>query len=155
VEVRRLVAPAVWLVAWCLAPPAVAAAQLVNVSSSAGGSRMPHMALDDAGTLHVVDRGLVDARPTGPAGCVSNVGAFDMVGNLWEWVADRAPPNTGRVAGLFEMDDANCLAGADPAESPGAATRGRCGRAVNAGFSAISSIVATLTHTQVGLRGAR
>jgi hypothetical protein len=50
---RRLVAPAVWLVACCLALPAVAAAQLVNVSNSAGGSRMPHMALDDAGSLHV------------------------------------------------------------------------------------------------------
>ncbi len=31
---------------------------------------------------------------TGTAGCVSDVGAFDMVGNLWEWVADWMQGNT-------------------------------------------------------------
>lgn len=34
---------------------------------------------------------IVDAEgpgPTGTAGCESNWGTFDMVGNIWEWVAD-------------------------------------------------------------------
>src|SRR5712691_11542219 len=31
---------------------------------------------------------------TGTAGCVSDVGAFDMVGNLSEWVADWVPRST-------------------------------------------------------------
>jgi len=30
-------------------------------------------------------------HPTGTAGCVSDVGAFDMVGNVSEWVADWVP----------------------------------------------------------------
>src|SRR5205085_2914595 len=45
------------------------------------------------------DNGLTDCNTTTDAlsltgarsNCVSDVGAFDMVGNVWEWVADAVP----------------------------------------------------------------
>ena len=61
---------------------------------------------------------------TGTAGCVSDAGAFDMVGNLYEWVADWVPLSTTCVPELFGTDDDNCLAGASLTEGPGALTRG-------------------------------
>jgi hypothetical protein len=61
---------------------------------------------------------------TGTVGCVSDVGAFDMVGNLWEWVADWVPLSTTCVTGLFGTGDYNCLAGASITGGPGALFRG-------------------------------
>ena len=61
---------------------------------------------------------------TGTVGCVSDGGAFDMVGNLWEWVADWVPLSTTCVTDLFGTGDANCLAGASTAAGPGALIRG-------------------------------
>ncbi|MFY9271269.1 MAG: SUMF1/EgtB/PvdO family nonheme iron enzyme [Candidatus Manganitrophaceae bacterium] len=54
---------------------------------------------------------------TGTVGCVSDVGTFDMVGNLWEWVADWMQDNSdsdgGDVStaafgsdGIFGIDEA-------------------------------------------------
>lgn len=66
-----------------------------------------------------------NAGPTGTAGCVSDVKAFDMVGNLWEWVADWVPLSTTcGVPALFGTGDANCLAGASTTAGPGALIRG-------------------------------
>ena len=61
------------------------------------------------------------------AKCVSNVGAFDLVGNVVEWVADWVP--TSPVCGSWGAfsDDMQCLAGADdvsPTAQPGALIRG-------------------------------
>lgn len=57
--------------------------------------------------------------------CVSDVGAFDMVGNLQEWVADWVPLSTGCIPALFiETLDSNCLAGASSTSGPGALSRG-------------------------------
>ena len=59
------------------------------------------------------------------ANCVSGVGAFDMVGNVSEWVADWAPRS--RVCGseLFSgTGDMNCLAGGDSSPGAGALVRG-------------------------------
>jgi hypothetical protein len=61
---------------------------------------------------------------TGTAGCVSDVGAFDMVGNLYEWVADWVPMSTACVTPLFGTGDDNCLAGASTTSAPGALLRG-------------------------------
>jgi hypothetical protein len=55
--------------------------------------------------------------------CVSDVGAFDMVGNLWEWVAEWVPLSTNCVPALF-AGDLNCLAGANTTHGPGALIRG-------------------------------
>jgi formylglycine-generating enzyme required for sulfatase activity len=59
--------------------------------------------------------------------CVSADGAFDMVGNMYEWVADWVPRSTGCgtwSAGLSPTGDAQCLAGAATTGEPGALQRG-------------------------------
>jgi hypothetical protein len=57
--------------------------------------------------------------------CVSDVGAFDMVGNTWEWVADWVPrsPNAPGSWGTFS-DDWQGLVGAQTTGAPGALVRG-------------------------------
>ncbi len=56
--------------------------------------------------------------------CRSDVGVFDMVGNLSEWVADWVPLPTTCSASLFGTGDVNCFAGVDTAAGPGAVIRG-------------------------------
>jgi formylglycine-generating enzyme required for sulfatase activity len=57
---------------------------------------------------------------------VSNVGAFDLVGNVLEWVADWEPRSTTCGSWGTFSDDMQCLAGADarPITPPGALLRG-------------------------------
>ena len=45
------------------------------------------------------------AGPTGTAGCVSNAGAFDMVGNLNEWVGDWMQDNSNSDGGSTSSAD--------------------------------------------------
>jgi len=60
--------------------------------------------------------------------CVSFDRAFDMVGNLREWVADWVPRSTtcGDWPNAISATDDQCLAGAssDPIDEPGALLRG-------------------------------
>jgi len=59
--------------------------------------------------------------------CVSADGAFDMVGNLYEWVADWVPRSSGCGAwgvGTSPTADSQCLAGALATGEPGALVRG-------------------------------
>ena len=57
--------------------------------------------------------------------CISARGAFDMAGNLEEWVADWAPLSTVCTGWGSLSDDRMCLAGASTeAGGPGALTRG-------------------------------
>ncbi|MGH7896064.1 MAG: hypothetical protein ACREQL_15435 [Candidatus Binatia bacterium] len=68
------------------------------------------------------------AVPTGSrSNCVSADGAFDMVGNLWEWVADWVPRSTTCgtwSAGVSPTGDYQCLGGAATTGEPGALLRG-------------------------------
>ena len=70
--------------------------------------------------------------PTGSrAGCVSSRGAFDMVGNVVEWVADWVPVSTACPGWGGSSDDLMCLSGASTtAHGPAALLRG----ADNGGF---------------------
>ncbi len=67
------------------------------------------------------------AVPTGSRSrCVSSRGAFDMVGNLYEWVAEWVPRSTTCVlwsAGIGPTSD-QCLADAATTGEPGALLRG-------------------------------
>ena len=60
--------------------------------------------------------------------CKSADGAFDMVGNLYEWVADWVPRSTGDCGtwnvGVSPTVDYQCLAGAATTGEPGALLRG-------------------------------
>jgi formylglycine-generating enzyme required for sulfatase activity len=123
------------------------------------------------------DNGTTDCN-TGPAGtpigtgslvgtgsrssCVSDWGAYDMVGNLNEWVADWVPasnscPGWGAV-GNFSSDDTMCLSGASTtARAPGALVRGNdFGGHMSAGpFTVYGLNPPSSSNQYVGFRGAR
>jgi formylglycine-generating enzyme required for sulfatase activity len=96
--------------------------------------------------------------PTGTAGCVSDVGAFDMVGNIAEWVADWVPPSSTCVPELFPgTGDINCLAGADTTSGPGALIRGGnfVGGTSSGVFSVSGDIEPSAAFPDLGFRAAR
>src|SRR5262249_51893274 len=67
------------------------------------------------------------AVPSGSrSACVSSAGAFDMVGNLDEWVADWVPPfeTCGQWTDRISATDITCLLGAGESGEPGALVRG-------------------------------
>src|SRR5687768_732966 len=75
--------------------------------ASAAGSADCNTANGGGGGVHV-------AVPTGSrSACVSDVGAFDMVGNVDEWVAEWVPRSTGQcMTPIYGTGDLNCLVGA-------------------------------------------
>jgi formylglycine-generating enzyme required for sulfatase activity len=93
------------------------------------------------------------------AGCVSNYGTSDMVGNLWESVADWVPPQAqGCGRWLHLSDDMQCLGnGTSTNFSPTAPHRGG-GYAMGAlaGPFAINSHWPVMDGLRyIGFRGAR
>jgi hypothetical protein len=98
-------------------------------------------------------------EPTGErASCVSDWGANDMVGNLWEWVADWVPHST--ACGDWPAgygDDIQCLAGADTTGAPGALIRGgyREDGPLAGAFAVYGGNHPSDSSDAVGFRGAR
>ena len=100
------------------------------------GKRLPTSAEWQVGVNGTPDSGPDDSTtdcnsssgsvtPTGArAGCVSARGAFDMVGNLDEWVADWVPLSADCSNWGSLSDDLMCLSGASSAGGPGALIRG-------------------------------
>ena len=87
--------------------------------------------------------------PTGTAGCVSDVRAFDMVGNVQEWVADWVPRATACVPPLFpDTGDSNCLAGADDTSGRGALVRG--GNFLSQTLAGVFSVVGSVEPSGEG-----
>jgi hypothetical protein len=58
------------------------------------------------------------------AGCISDVGVFDMVGNVWEWVADWVPLSGSCPGWGAFSDDRMCFGGTSPGVGPAALLRG-------------------------------
>jgi formylglycine-generating enzyme required for sulfatase activity len=92
--------------------------------------------------------------------CVSADGAFDMVGNLFEWVADWVPRST--ACGMWSTDvsstsDSQCLSGAATTGEPGALLRGGSFTVgSNAGpLSVDADLGLSLTSFNLGFRCAR
>lgn len=97
-------------------------------------------------------------RNTGSnAGCVSAWGAFDMVGNVEEWVADWVPSSTACPGWGGFSDDAMCLSGASTAaQAPGTLVRGgSVNSATFAGPLAVDVELPVFSISTVGFRGAR
>ena len=91
--------------------------------------------------------------------CRSTPGAYDMVGNLYEWVADWGPRSTTCgtwSASVSPTGDAQCLAGAATTGEPGAVMRGGyfSNGAVAGPFTA-NSYEPSLAGFNVGFRCAR
>jgi formylglycine-generating enzyme required for sulfatase activity len=82
----------------------------------------------DNGTTDCNTSSVGEAVPTGSrSGCKSARGAFDMVGNLDEWVADWVPRSTtcgAWHASVSPTPDYQCLVGALTFGEPGALIRG-------------------------------
>jgi hypothetical protein len=104
-----------------------------------------------------VSTGSVANAGANPA-CVSSHGANDMVGNLWEWVADWVPRSS--TCGSWPAGyggDSQCLAGAATTGAPGALIRGGFfGGGTNAGpFAVNGPNEPSGSFGTVGFRGAR
>jgi len=92
------------------------------------------------------------------AGCVSRFGAFDMVGNVWEWVADwdEAADGCANLPAGFGTDQ-TCFGDGTPSRFPGALIRGgNFNLGSNAGPFAVNGLnqPSGLGGT-IGFRGAR
>jgi formylglycine-generating enzyme required for sulfatase activity len=83
---------------------------------------------EDNGTTDCNTASAFAAVATGSrTACVSARGAFDMVGNLYEWVADWVPRSTTCgiwSPGVSPTGDDQCLAGAAEVGEPAALARG-------------------------------
>jgi len=94
------------------------------------------------------------------ASCVSVDGAFDMVGNVYEWVADWVPRSSACGTwgiGTSPTNDSQCLAGALTTGQPGAIIRGGYfGNGSVAGpFTIFGSVEPAVASNNTGLRCAR
>lgn len=82
----------------------------------------------DNGTTDCNTAGTVAIAAGSRSGCVSSDGAFDMVGNLSEWVADWMPRSVAcgsrSWGAVSPTGDSQCLNGAETTGDPGALLRG-------------------------------
>jgi len=90
--------------------------------------------------------------------CVSRFGVFDMVGNLFEWVADWVPTPSGTCATALFDADINCFSGTTQAAGAVALIRGGFfGSGTDAGVFAVigGSLTSAGSSSIGGFRAAR
>ena len=96
--------------------------------------------------------------------CVSAAGSFDMVGNVYEWVADWMPRSSACEsmgggtwsAGVSPTADTQCLAGAATEGEPGALARGGSFfSGTHAGPLAVNGVGLSPSGSNFGFRCAR
>lgn len=118
------------------------------------GMPAPDDGMNDCNIYQAGDLGNAGSRSR----CVSDVGAFDMVGNVSEWVADWLPPSAVPCAGWGAFsDDTMCLGVADDqAEGPVAPARGgHFGAGQAAGVFSIESSNVSRGMPSIGFRCGR
>jgi len=131
-----------------------------NAEWQVGANGTPDPGPDNAdnGTTDCNTEHLGRTIPTGArAGCVSARGAFDMVGNLIEWVADWVPLSTACPGWGGFSDDFMCLAGANADAGPGALLRGGAsfGGSINGPLMVIGTFAPSRSEEIIGFRCAR
>src|SRR5262249_34248296 len=102
-------------------------------------------------------------KPVAPgwrSSCRSARGAFDMVGNLYEWVADWVPRSTGCAAWSVSVSptgDDQCLAGAETTGEPAALVRGGAflSGTLAGPLAILGSVPPSLPTVSIGFRCAR
>jgi formylglycine-generating enzyme required for sulfatase activity len=121
----------------------------------------PDAGTDNGTTACNTNNAFVAVSTGSRSACVSARGAFDLVGNLYEWVADWLPRSTGCgtwSGGVSPTGDDQCLAGAATTGEPGALLRGGFfldGGAPAGPLSADGSLGPSFASADVGFRCAR
>lgn len=107
------------------------------------GTPDPGLAGDGINTCNTHTAGPL---PTGSApNCVSDVGAFDMVGNVQEWTADWVPVSAGCVSSMFGSGDFNCFVASNITSPGSAAASLRGGDSATSTAAGVFSIDALIT----------
>lgn len=144
---------------------------LTNAEWQAAAFGTPDPGVDGNG-IATCNTGAANVLPSGSAvSCVSDAGAYDMVGNLWEWVADwiqgDSNPFAPRTGGTTNATYGNDLmSGTNPAQTqgdgqtfPAAIERGGSygyGNGTAAGVFALSAAQApSATFSDLGFRCGR
>jgi eukaryotic-like serine/threonine-protein kinase len=125
-----------------------------------GANGTPNLGPDDHATTCNTSNNATTTLTGVRRGCVSARGAFDMVGNVAEWVAEWVPLSTGCPGWGSFSDDIMCLSGASTSGTgPGALLRGGfffSGDASSGGpLAVIGTVAPTRSQDIFGFRCAR
>jgi formylglycine-generating enzyme required for sulfatase activity len=120
-------------------------------------SGTPEGAAGDNGTTDCNTTATGAVAKTGSrSGCISNYGAFDMVGNVYEWVADWMP-RSAACGSWSGSSDEQCLVSATTFGEPGALFRGGSflGGASSGPFTVNGAVSPSGQSSNYGFRCAR